>query len=115
MVSPFGLQASAQCNYYYNDLLCAKITAWNGIFSFSEEKGDAGLKHRYCILGHWEQIHTCEYCLTPYGDCRVREAKQRLKNNTQVYTTQEGINILKVTLIYTPPKRVCKRLRITLR
>ena len=26
MVSPFGQQASAQCNYYYNDLLCARYT-----------------------------------------------------------------------------------------
>ena len=25
MVSPFGLQASAQCTYSYNDLLCAKV------------------------------------------------------------------------------------------
>ena len=67
MVSSFGLQASAQC------LLCAKVSVWNGIFSFSEDislakidynRGEAGLKHRYCILGHWEQIHTYEYRLT---------------------------------------------------
>ena len=73
MVSSFGLQASAQCNYSYNDLLCAKVSVWNGIFSFSEDislvkidynRGEAGLKHRYCILGHWEQIHTYEYRLT---------------------------------------------------
>ena len=46
---------------------------WNGIFSFSEDislakidydRGEAGLKHRYYILGHWEQIHTYEYRLT---------------------------------------------------
>ena len=72
MVSPFGLQASAQCNYSYNNLLCAKVSVWNGIFSFSEDitlakidynGEEADLKHRYCILGHWEQIHTYEYCL----------------------------------------------------
>ena len=74
MVSPFGLQASAKCNYSYNDLLCAKVSVWNGIFSFSEDisltkmdynRREAGLKHRYCILVHWEQIHTHEYRLTP--------------------------------------------------
>ena len=73
MVSPFGPQASAQCNYSYNDLLGAKVSVWNGIFSFSKDislakidfkRGEAGLKHRYCILGHWEQIHTYEYRLT---------------------------------------------------
>ena len=73
MVSSFGLQASAECNYSYNHLLCAKVSVWNGIFSFSEDishakidynRGEAGLKHRYCILGHWEQIHTYEYRLT---------------------------------------------------
>ena len=73
MVSSFDLQASAQCNYSYNDLLCAKVSVWNCIFSFSEDtspvkidynRGEAGLKHRYCILGHWEQIHTYEYRLT---------------------------------------------------
>ena len=46
---------------------------WNGIFNFSEDNtlakidynwGEAGLKHRYCILGHWEQIYTYEYRLT---------------------------------------------------
>ena len=72
MVSSFGLQASAQCNYSYNDLLCAKVSVWNGISSFSEDislakidynMGEAGLKHCYCILGHWEQIHMYEYCL----------------------------------------------------
>ena len=45
---------------------------WNGIFNFSEDItlakidynwGEAGLKHRYCILGHWEQIYTYEYRL----------------------------------------------------
>ena len=73
MVSSFGLQASAQCNYSYNYLLCAKVSVWNGIFSFSEDislvkidynRGEAGLKYRYYILGHWEQIHTYEYRLT---------------------------------------------------
>ena len=73
MVSSFGLQASAQCNYSYNYLLCAKVSVWNGIFSFSEDislvkidynRGEADPKHRYCILGHWEQIHTYEYRLT---------------------------------------------------
>ena len=43
---------------------------WNGIFSFSEDialtkidynRGEAGLKHRYRILGHYEQIYTYEY------------------------------------------------------
>ena len=46
---------------------------WNGIFSFTEDitlakidynRGEAGLKHRYRILGHCEQIHTYEYRLT---------------------------------------------------
>ena len=73
MVSSFGLQALAQCNYSYNDLLCAKVSVWNGIFSFSEDiglvkidynRGETGLEHRYCILGHWEQIHKYEYRLT---------------------------------------------------
>ena len=73
MVSPFGPQASAQCNYSYNDLLCAKVSVWNGTLSFSEDislakidfnRGEAGLKHRNCILGHWEQIHSYEYRVT---------------------------------------------------
>ena len=73
MISSFGQQASVQCSYSYNDLLCAKVSVWNGIFSFSEDislvkidcnRGEAGLKHRYCILGHREQIHTYEYRLT---------------------------------------------------
>ena len=73
MVSLFGLQASAQCSYSYNDLLCAKVSVWNGILSFSEDislvkidnnRGEAGLKHRYRILGHWEQIHSYEYRLS---------------------------------------------------
>ena len=58
MVSPFSLQASTQCNYSYNNLSCAKVSIWNGIFSISEDatlvkidynRGEAGLKHRYCI------------------------------------------------------------------
>ena len=58
MVSPFGLQASTQCNYSYNNLSCAKVSIWNGIFSISEDatlvkidynRGEAGLKHRYYI------------------------------------------------------------------
>ena len=58
MVSPFGLQASTQCNYSYNNLSCAKVSIWNGIFSISEDatlvkidynRGEASLKHRYCI------------------------------------------------------------------
>ena len=58
MVSPFGLQASTQCNYSYTNLSCAKVSIWNGIFSISEDatlvkidynRGEAGLKHRYCI------------------------------------------------------------------
>ena len=58
MVSPFGLQASTQCNYSYNNLSCANVSIWNGIFSISEDatlvkidynRGEAGLKHRYCI------------------------------------------------------------------
>ena len=55
MISSFGQQASVQCSYSYNDLLCAKVSVWNGIFSFSEDispvkidcnRGEAGLKHR---------------------------------------------------------------------
>ena len=58
MVSPFGLQASTQCNYSYDNLSCAKVSIWNGIFSISEDatlvkidynRGEAGLKHCYCI------------------------------------------------------------------
>ena len=58
MVSPFGLQASTQCNYSYNNLSCAKVSIWKGIFSISEDvtlvkidynRGEAGLRHRYCI------------------------------------------------------------------
>ena len=58
MVSPFGLQASTQCNYSYNNLSCAKVSIWNGIFSISEDatlvkidynRGEVVLKHRYCI------------------------------------------------------------------
>ena len=73
MASSFGFQASAQCNYSSNHLLCAKVSVWNGIFSFSEDislakidynRGEEGLKQRYCILGHWEKIHTYEYRLT---------------------------------------------------
>ena len=58
MVSPFGLQASTQCNYSYNNLSCAKVSIWNGIFKISEDatlvkidynRGEAGLKLCYCI------------------------------------------------------------------
>ena len=84
MVSPFGLHASAQCNYSYDDLLCPEVL--EGIFSFFEDitlakidfnRGEAGLKHHYCILGHCEQIHTYEYRL-PRLPCK------KVKNNTQV-------------------------------
>ena len=58
MVSTFGLQASAQRNYSYNDLLCAKVSVWTALFTkIDYYKGEAGLKHRCSILGHWEQIH----------------------------------------------------------
>ena len=59
---------------------------WNGIFSFFEDitlakidfnRGEAGLEHHYCILGHCEQIHTYEYRL-PRLPCK------KVKNNTQV-------------------------------
>ena len=115
MVSPFGLQASAQRNYSYNDLLLERH------FSFSEDislakidyyRGEAGLKHRYSILGHWEQIHIMNIVLR---DCRVKRDKKRLKitsgetkNNPQVYTTQEGMQEIKITLRYTLPKRARK-------
>ena len=97
MVTPFGLKASAQCNYSYNDLLCAKVSVWNGIFSFSKDitldkidynREKTGLKQRYCILGHWGQIHTYEYCFTRLS---CKEGQEEAKNNTQIYTTQEGI------------------------
>ena len=54
--------------------------------------GDAGLKHRYCILGHCEQIHSYENRLTRL---RCKEGKEEVKNNTQMYTTQEGIEQIK--------------------
>ena len=66
MVSPFSLQALAQCN---NSLLFYVRRFRNGIFSFSEDitlakiecnKVEAGLhvflKHHYSILGHCEHI-----------------------------------------------------------
>ena len=79
MVSSFGLQASAQCNYSFNYLLCAKVSVWNGIFRFSEDislakidynRGEAGLKQCYCILGHWEQIHISSYATAELGGIR---------------------------------------------
>ena len=145
MVSPFGLQASTQCNYSYNNLSCAKVSIWNGIFSISEDatlvkidynRGEADLKHRYCILGHCEQIHTNEYRRTrlpckeskeefennpqvyttqegigeiknnPQQVYTTQEGMQETKNNPQVYTTQEGIEEIEITLRYTLPKKV---------
>ena len=74
---------------------------WNSIFSFSKDKTLAkidynkvetglhiSLKQCYCILGHCEQTHTYEYCLT-WLLCK--ESEEELKNNCKVYTTQEGI------------------------
>ena len=55
-------------------------------------RGEAGLKHRYCILGHCEQIHSYENRLTRL---RCKEGKEEVKNNTQMYTTQEGIEQIK--------------------
>ena len=40
---------------------------------------------------------------------------QEIKNNPQVYTTQEGMQEIKITLRYTLPKRVCKRSKVILR
>ena len=71
------------------------------------------LKQRCCILGHCEQIYTYEYRLMRLSYCE--EGKEDLKNNHQVYTTQEGIREIKITLRYTLPKRVKKRVKITLR
>ena len=96
MVSPFGLQASAQCTYSYNDLLCAKVLVrhfqlFRRHHSCQNDytRGEAGLKHRYCILGHCEQIHSYENRLP------CKEGKEEVKNNTQVHTTQEGIEQIK--------------------
>ena len=36
----------------------------------------------------------------------TQEGKQEIKNNPQVYTTQEGKQEIKITLRYTLPKRV---------
>ena len=38
----------------------------------------------------------------------------KIKNNPQVYTTQEGMQEIKTTLRYTLPKKVCKRLKVIL-
>ena len=74
---------------------------WNGILSFSEDitltkidynRGEADLKHRYCILGHCEQIHTNEYRRTRL---LCKESKEEVENNPQVYTTQVGIGEIK--------------------
>ena len=79
----------------------------NNIFSYSECKTLAKidynrveaslhlpLKQRYCILGHRQQIHTCEYGLTRLP---CKEGKGEIKNDPQVYTTQEGIEEIKNT------------------
>ena len=69
--------------------------------SFSEDitltkidynRGEADLKHRYCILGHCEQIHTNEYRRTRLP---CKESKEEVENNPQVYTTQEGVGGIK--------------------
>ena len=36
----------------------------------------------------------------------TQEDIEVIKNNRQVYTTQEGIEVIKITLRYTLPKRV---------
>ena len=99
MVSPFGLQASAQCTYSYNDLLCAKVLVrhfqlFRRHHSCQNDytRGEAGLKHRYCILGHCEQIHSYENRPTRLP---CKEGKEEVKNNTQLHTTQEGIEQIK--------------------
>ena len=54
--------------------------------------GEAGLKHRYYILGHCEQIHSYENRLTRLP---CKEGKEEVKNNSQMYATQQGIRQIK--------------------
>ena len=124
------------------------MKVWNSIFSFSRDNTLAkinynrvepglhvSLKQHYYILGHCEQIHTYEYCLTRLlckegreelrnnpqvyttqegiGEIKsnpqvytTQEGIEEIKSNPQVYTTQEGIGEIKVTLRYTLPKKV---------
>ena len=86
-------------NYSYNDLLYAKVLEQHfQLFQRHRScknncnRGEAGLKHRNYNLGHCEQIHSYENCLTCWP---CKEGKGEVKNNTQIYTTQEGIEQIK--------------------